>query len=331
MDITEENSVDLSNNIYQISKFEEKLNLKLIDDDPIKNNFSIEVLSVSIIIPTINRPCILLNTIKYLVKQNYPKYEILIIDSSNDLNFHLLDFIKEYPFIKYLKTEKKGPSAAKNLGIYSVNSEIVIFCDDDIIPCDDFIVNHIKNYFDNSIGGVSGRVISKNDNQFKKIKDVGKIRFDGSIISNFNADYRIEVDHVYGCNMSFRRNILVDIGGFSLDYSGNAYFEETDLSIRVRKQGYKLVFDPTALVIHLMADEGGVRLHSFREWVYNYIHNYVILLKKHFSSLLFPLFIIRQCFWGIVWTIYHHDLKIPIIIIEAYIHGIKDAKTIRNT
>jgi len=113
-----------------------------------------------------------------------------------------------------------------------------------------------------------------------KNKRCWEIRFDGSIISNFNADYRIEVDHVYGCNMSFRRNILVDIGGFSLDYSGNAYFEETDLSIRVRKQGYKLVFDPTALVIHLMADEGGVRLHSFREWVYNYIHNYVILLKN---------------------------------------------------
>ncbi|HOS83119.1 MAG TPA: glycosyltransferase [Methanolinea sp.] len=287
--------------------------------------------TVSVIIATYNRPKILKNTLYFLLKEQYPNYEIIIVDSTEKIPNELQEYIQENnKKILYIKTKKEGPGAARNIGIQASKGDIIIFIDDDIIPFSNFIENHIKNYQNEEIGGVGGRVLPKFAKSNIESKKIGKIRFDGKIISNFSLNFKTEVDHVYGCNMSFRKNILMKIGGFSTDFSGNAYFEETDISIRVRKEGYKLIFDPEATVIHLSAEEGGVRVDTFREWVYNYLHNYVILLKKHFDPLILPIFLARHFLWGIIWTLYHRDPYIPFIMVSALSHGFRDARHIKR-
>ena len=57
--------------------------------------------------------------------------------------------------------------------------------------------------------------------------------------------------------MSFRKDILDDIGGFSREYGGIGDWSEPDLAFRVKASGYKLVFNPKAVVRHCIS-QGGV-------------------------------------------------------------------------
>ena len=60
----------------------------------------------------------------------------------------------------------------------------------------------------------------------------------------------IDVDHAIGCNVSFRSTALGQVGEFDSNYDGPSFMEETDLCLRVRQAGYRLLFDPDAVVVH---------------------------------------------------------------------------------
>ena len=62
-----------------------------------------------------------------------------------------------------------------------------------------------------------------------------------------------------GCNMSFKRHVLDRVGGFDTRYVGNAYREESDICMRVRRAGFAVRFAPAAKLVHLEAPAGGCR------------------------------------------------------------------------
>jgi len=64
---------------------------------------------------------------------------------------------------------------------------------------------------------------------------------------------QVEVDHLIGCNMSFRRKALEQVGGFDPNYTLTNLREETDLCVRVKKAGWRIVFTPSIAVVHFSA------------------------------------------------------------------------------
>ena len=81
---------------------------------------------------------------------------------------------------------------------------------------------------------------------------IGRLTADGELHGYFAADpgRTIEVDHVMGCNMSFRRDVLALLGGFREDYPGiSGVREDSDMCVRVRQRGYKIMFAPQAAMI----------------------------------------------------------------------------------
>jgi GT2 family glycosyltransferase len=66
----------------------------------------------------------------------------------------------------------------------------------------------------------------------------------------------IEVDYLEACNMSFRRDILDKIGGFSGEYKGIGDWSEPDLAFRVKEAGFRLIFNPRAIVYHHISQKG---------------------------------------------------------------------------
>jgi GT2 family glycosyltransferase len=61
------------------------------------------------------------------------------------------------------------------------------------------------------------------------------------------------VRHFIGCNTSFRREALEAAGGYDTHYGGPNFMEETDLCLRVGRAGWRVLFDPDAVVRHLSA------------------------------------------------------------------------------
>jgi len=58
-----------------------------------------------------------------------------------------------------------------------------------------------------------------------------------------------DVDYVTGAALAIRRSLLEEVGGFDEDYFP-AYYEEVDLCLKVRRAGLRVIFVPTAVLVH---------------------------------------------------------------------------------
>jgi GT2 family glycosyltransferase len=90
--------------------------------------------------------------------------------------------------------------------------------------------------------------------------------------------------------MSFTREALMDAGGFDGRLGGSAHLEETDLAVRVRKSGGRIVFEPKASLVHLLEPDGGCRPKNLREWFLWYGHNFSLFYLKNYPKPLFPVY-----------------------------------------
>jgi GT2 family glycosyltransferase len=103
---------------------------------------------------------------------------------------------------------------------------------------------------------------------------------------------RQPIQTVKGGNMSFRRELLERVGGFDERFGQPSLYEETDVSLKVRRLGYKLFFLPEAEIIHLSAPVGGQRFATdpaqFRFIAYR---DRVLLFRNNYPLWRFPIFI----------------------------------------
>lgn len=75
----------------------------------------------------------------------------------------------------------------------------------------------------------------------------------------FNHDNRpLHVGYITGADMMIKKIVLDEVGCFDPDFF--MYFEETELTYRIRKAGYKIMSVPEACIVHL---EG--KSHSLKE------------------------------------------------------------------
>lgn len=86
--------------------------------------------SVSVIIPTYNRANFVLNAIQSVLDQTFKNVEIIVVDdgSTDDTQHALEPFNKK---IRYLVTENKGASHARNIGMKAASGKYIAFLDSD--------------------------------------------------------------------------------------------------------------------------------------------------------------------------------------------------------
>ncbi|MBI5360614.1 MAG: glycosyltransferase family 2 protein [Planctomycetes bacterium] len=282
-------------------------------------------MKTTVIIPTLNRKfTVLKDAVDSLYKQRAnTEFSLVIVDQNDAADPELSAYLKDLPGgVKHIRIAEKGLPNARNVGLQNAQeSDIVIFCDDDVIISRNFIDNHLKNYSDEKTGAVAGRVFRKDKPPAKNIKKVGSFRhFDANFTDNFDACFRTEIDSLFGCNMSFRREVLEKAGGFDKRFGGTAHLEETDVSLRIKKLGYKLIFDPEAELEHVYAGTGGCRMKNPEDWVYWYCHNYTLLFLRHFNRGFFGIFLAERIARTLLFAIEYRSLS----VLDRGIRGIID-------
>lgn len=232
-------------------------------------------MKTTIVIPTYNRPGLALSLAKQIRKYD-KNAEIIVVDQS-EKGESGRDLKKLN--VNYLKNSQVNTAVAKNIGIEESTGEIVIFFDDDVEITSETISSHELEYKDKKVFGVAGRVINDGE-EVPGNTDVetGKTnRFLTAFTINFWGTRKQEVQFPYGCNMSFRKSALIEVGGFD-NHITPPGFEEYDLGLRVSKIG-KQIFSPKALVYHHRAKVGGNRL-SKDDWYKKYYWNYGRVIGK---------------------------------------------------
>ncbi len=214
---------------------------------------------VSIIIPSFNRAAVLHETVAQLFRQQFKAYEIWVIDQSDgaDLEMNAAYFGGATdPRLHYLHIAERGPSNARNHGLARARGEIILFVDDDVILLtSDFIGAHLRAYDDQRIGGVTGRHVERLLRMNARTTAC-HVSWSGRTIFNLYGTERMPIGSCKGSNMSVRMAAIRQTGGFDRRLK---FLEETDLSTRIRKAGWDLVFEPQAELFHLSAPAGGVR------------------------------------------------------------------------
>jgi GT2 family glycosyltransferase len=241
---------------------------------------------ISIIIITRNRARILVDCLDHLAQQSYGDFEIIVVDSSNNEDTKKL--VKSYPALIYhsIWDGRNNMPAARNAGISCARGDIVAFIDDDSMVFPNWLENIVLGYINEKIGGVGGSTIDERLKIDPNDKRVGLIYPDGMSIPNFNVDLLepFYVDWFVGCNMSYRRSVLVDLGGFDGKYGGDNSYEEVDMATRVRTAGFDLLFVPAAKVVHIRVPrDAGVVSRDFEapRLRYHQAHNRAYYVLKN--------------------------------------------------
>lgn len=235
---------------------------------------------ISVVIPTFNRPNLALTAAK-TIRKYHPDVEITIVDQQGGANIDEAEVKKLH--IKLINLQVENTSVAKNRGIKESSGDVIFFFDDDIEITKNTIPAQMKEYHDLKVVGTCGRVLNDHE-QIPEDTDVrtGKTNWLGTrFVQQFWSTTKQEIDFPYGCNMSFRSDILEKVKGF--DERFPKIFEEIDLGKRVRKYG-KLSFVPEALAYHHKAKSGGTRTDMKNKMRMIY-RNYGLYIAKH---VLFP-------------------------------------------
>ena len=248
-------------------------------------------LFVSVIIPTYNREKCILDLLKVLFVQDHTKYELIIIDQSSELSAEKKDFIRTHKNrLRYFHISERGRSLAKNYGILQAKGDIVLFCDDDIIPEPNFLSTHVANYKDEKIGAVSCRLVEEGQLAVPIDRPL-KATFYGKLINKPYSTSSGYVTSLNGGNMSFRKSVLDKVGFFEEYFEGTSMVEESDIAYRVLKCGYKIYFNAGTTVMHYPQQNGNIAYMQAKraEWFYFYFYNLLVYFVKYgrFSNLPF--------------------------------------------
>ena len=206
----------------------------------------------SVVIPTYNRKQTLRQTLLALHRQDYSDFEIIVVDDgSTDDTREMVH--QEFPRVHLLCQEQnRGPAAARNLGIHTAKGEIIAFTDDDCLPPDDWLTRLADGYarYPTAIGGggslIAPTALLKTDLFAQYEHYIG-----GQVYHADEREYFGSIECPGGgtANTSYRRSVLLEIGGFDEEFPVAAG-EDADLRSRICNRGYKLFYVPI-WVIHL--------------------------------------------------------------------------------
>jgi GT2 family glycosyltransferase len=250
---------------------------------------------VSVIVVTYGRTDVLFNTLRQLKQLTYKQKEIIVIDQNEPEKADLISKFCSEEDINYYLIPIKGMPFARNKGIEVAKGEILFFFDDDIeIHTPNHIEACLKDFEDKKVGAVTVRVLQKTDEPLAKISEVGIFNpFTGYSQSNWNYNKKKSVENMAGCAFAIRKDLVVKLGMFNTLFSYNYYFEETEVAIRVRKLGYKILFEPDAEINHLQT-QGGARINDEFSLKLAYCYNYSLLLLCNYGVLIFLKFFMRE-------------------------------------
>lgn len=194
---------------------------------------------VSIVIPVHNAEDTLERCLRAALEQTYPHTEVIVVDDgSNDASPRIAQALP----VTYIRQEKCGPAAARNLGAQAAQGEILAFTDSDCFPEPDWIERLIDPFDEQTaaVGGAYG--IANPENRLARIVH--------EEIRDRHARFADEVDFVGSFNVAYRRTAFEEAGGFDEAFTA-ASGEDNDLAYRLKDHGGVLRYAKDARVAHL--------------------------------------------------------------------------------
>ncbi|OXA81441.1 hypothetical protein SAMN05444397_103198 [Flavobacterium aquidurense] len=234
-------------------------------------------------------------------------FEIIIVDNDScDGSEQLI--INKFPEINFIQSGSNlGFGRANNLGIHQAKGDYIFFLNSDTILLNNAVTilsNYLDQNIDVAICGANLYDEHKNPtNSFNQLMpglytdaDVllggffSKILHGKNIIFNYSERNLILNGYVTGADMMVRKDVLDKVGFFDQDFF--MYYEETELTWRIKREGYLVVSVPDAKIVHLEGASEIIKENTMRRIIKSKYLYFEKTNKKGLIKISFVLFLL---------------------------------------
>ena len=266
------------------------------------------MLSASVVVPTYRRGESLERCLCAILEQTSLPLEILVVLRPVDdpLAVAVVARLRSVaasgkPRLRPVVVLVPGLQPAMEAGVAAALGDVVVFTDDDAVPRPDWLGRILAHYVA-GVGGVGGRdeIHQAGAVVGGHATVVGRVSWCGRATGNHHlgfGDPRF-VDVLKGVNLSLRRSL------YRFDYRlaghGSQVHSEMALCLRARRLGWRLVYDPLAVVDHFPAPRpsGDSRTQPSRADVVAAAYNFALPLFAYARPVQRRVRLVYRVLWG---------------------------------
>ncbi len=172
---------------------------------------------------------------------SYPDYEVIVVnDGSRD---RTLEIAESYGYCRIISQPNKGLSVARNIGAEAATGEIVAYTDSDCVADPDWLTYLVAKMEAGGLAACGGPNFPPPEDSLVPAAVAVSPGGPTHVLLSDEA-----AEHIAGCNMAFRREALLALGGFDPVY--RAAGDDIDICWRFQDAGHAIGFSPAAVVWH---------------------------------------------------------------------------------
>lgn len=199
---------------------------------------------VTILIPAYNEESVIVDTVRAALASGYPCLEVLVVDDGSvDRTAELVqqNFGRDRR-VRLLQQPNGGKPSALNHGLAEATGEVIVSIDADTIVDPEAVPRLVRHFADPKVAAVAGNVKVANRNKWitrwQALEYITSQNLEKRAFDLLNC-----IPVVPGAAGAWRADVLRDSGGFS----GDTVAEDTDLTLTIRRNGWKILYDEDAI------------------------------------------------------------------------------------
>ncbi len=195
---------------------------------------------VSVVVCSYNGGQTLKQCLRSLEQLDYPDYEVILVDDGSTDDTPAI--AARFPSVRTIRQKNMGLSAARNVGLAAATGEVVAYTDSDCFADPDWLGLLIRQLIKTNAAAVGGPNLTPDDGWLAGCVAAAPGQPTHVLISDEEAE------HIPGCNMAFRTDVLRELGGFDPIYRKAG--DDVDVCWRLIDGGHLISFAPGAFVWH---------------------------------------------------------------------------------
>ena len=256
----------------------------------------------TILIPAHNEEKVIAHTIEAMLRLEYPEDRLTVLVINDGSSDATREIIRHYAgrdrrvqlFDVPAGEGGRGKSRALNLGARQVTSDVIAIYDADNTPDSRALRYLVAQLLGNTeLGAALGkfRTVNKNINLLTKFINIETLSFQSILQAGRWQMHNVAT--LPGTNFVMWTRLIRQLGGWDEE----ALTEDSELSIRIYQEGYKIKFVPYAVTFEQEPQEWSVWVRQRTRWVRG--NNYVIgKFLKHI-----PKFRSKRLMFDVLYTL----------------------------
>ncbi len=262
---------------------------------------------ISIIVPVYNSSNTIEACLESLDTQKFC-YEIIAVDNGSTDSSK--EKIKNFRKVRLLEEFKKGPAAARNLGIKNASGDIIAFTDSDCCVNENWLTKIVETFdkHKEAYAVVGSALNAYSDNLISRASEIT----DFGLLTYSKKNPPKWVKNAPTLNAAYKRKVFDEFGFFDEEIK-YAAGEDSLFNWKLIKKGKKIFFNPEIKVTHFHRNT----VKSFLRKKYIYGRGYVITRIKDptmsnampFTKKYLTIFFMLAIFWGGLYNDVNHYIR----------------------